>query len=60
MHSALFIVKSHATELCKDAFMPNVWMNIEAFTAIKCKADKLLRRDVIRWERKRHKKRLIL
>ena len=40
--------------------MPDVWVNVEAFTAIECEADKLLRRDVIRWERERHIKRLIL
>jgi hypothetical protein len=49
MNSPLFIVETHAAELCEDAFMPDVRVNVETFAAIKCEADKLLRRDVIRW-----------
>jgi hypothetical protein len=40
--------------------MPDVWVDVESFTAIECEANKLLRRDVIRRERKRHVKQLIL
>jgi hypothetical protein len=29
MNSPLFIVKAHATVLREDAFMPDVWMNVD-------------------------------
>ncbi len=60
MNSPLFIVKAHAAVLREDAFMPDVRVNVEAFAAIKCEADELLWRDVIRWQRKRHEKRFVL